>query len=69
MEEQNNWKIRTYVIGGVVGLLAGLGAAYVITRRAEETQQPPRLTTGDGMKIGMSLASVFKLITDIVSPK
>jgi len=69
MEEQNNWKIRTYVIGGLVGLIAGLGTAYMITRRAEETQQQPRLTTGDSVKIGMSLASVFKMITDLVSPR
>lgn len=69
MEESNNWKTRVLIIGGVVGLLSGLGAAYLLIRRSEEAQHQPQLTTGDGVKIGMGLAGVFKLISDLASRK
>ena len=69
MEETNNWKSRTLIIGCIIGAIAGLGAAYIMVRRAEEAQTKPQLTTGDGVKIGMGLAGVFKLISDLGSGK
>ncbi len=65
MDESNNWKTQVMVIGGVLGVLAGLGAAYIMIRRAEEAETRPQLTTGDGVKIGMGLAGVLKLISDL----
>ncbi len=69
MEETNNWKSRTLIIGCIIGAIAGLGAAYIMVRRAEEAQTKPQLTTGDGVKIGMGLAGVFKLISDLGTGK
>ena len=69
MDNSDNWKTRILVIGSVLGLISGLGAAYIIIRRSEEAQQKPQLTTGDGVKIGMGLAGVFKLISDVVTPR
>lgn len=57
------------IIGAVIGAITGLGAAYILVRRAEEAQTKPQLTTGDGVKIGMGLAGVLKLISDIGSSK
>jgi hypothetical protein len=57
------------IIGCVLGAIAGLGAAYIMVRRAEEAQTKPQLTTGDGVKIGMGLAGVFKLISDLGTGK
>jgi hypothetical protein len=69
MDELNNWKTRAMIIGAVIGAITGLGAAYILVRRAEEAQAKPQLTTGDGVKIGMGLAGVLKLISDIGSSK
>jgi hypothetical protein len=69
MDEMNNWKTRAMIIGAVIGAITGLGAAYILVRRAEEAQTKPQLTTGDGVKIGMGLAGVLKLISDIGSSK
>jgi hypothetical protein len=69
MDELNNWKTRAMIIGAVIGAITGLGAAYILVRRAEEAQTKPQLTTGDGVKIGMGLAGVLKLISDIGSSK
>ena len=65
MDEMSNWKTRALIIGAVIGAITGLGAAYIMIRRAEEAQMKPQLTTGDGVKIGMGLAGVLKLISDI----
>jgi nitrate reductase gamma subunit len=67
MDESNNWKTQVLVIGGVLGVIAGLGAAYIMIRRAEEEQTRPQIKAGDGVKIGMGLAGVFKLISDLGS--
>jgi len=69
MEETKNWKSRALIIGAIVGAVSGLGAAYILIRRAEEAQTTPQITTGDGVKIGMGLAGVFKLISDIATNK
>jgi hypothetical protein len=69
MDELNNWKTRAMIIGAVIGAITGLGAAYILVHRAEEAQTKPQLTTGDGVKIGMGLAGVLKLISDIGSSK
>lgn len=69
MEETKNWKSQTLIIGCIIGAIAGLGAAYIMIRRAEEAQTKPQLTTGDGVKIGMGLAGVIKLISDLGTGK
>jgi hypothetical protein len=69
MDDTNSWKSRTLIIGCIIGAIAGLGAAYIMVRRAEEAQTKPQLTTGDGVKIGMGLAGVFKLISDLGTGK
>ncbi len=50
MDEMSNWKTRALIIGAVIGAITGLGAAYIMIRRAEEAQSKPQLTTGDGVK-------------------
>jgi len=69
MDETKNWKSQTLIIGCIIGAIAGLGAAYIMIRRAEEAQTKPQLTTGDGVKIGMGLAGVIKLISDLGTGK
>ncbi len=60
-----NWKSRTILIGAVVGTIAGLIAAYILVQRANEAQQAPRLNAGDGVKVGLGVLGVLKLISDI----
>lgn len=69
MDEKTNWKTNIWMIGGAIGLLAGLATAYLVIRRAEEAQQQPQLTTSDGMKIGMSVAGVIKLVSETFTRK
>jgi gas vesicle protein len=60
-----NWKMQTMLIGTVVGATAGALTALLMIKRAEQTQQAPRITTSDGVKIGMSAFSLARMISDL----
>ena len=63
-EEQmdDSWKMKTLVIGGLLGLLTGLGAAYLLTKRAEEAGTPISFTPGKGVQLGVVLAGLLKSV-------
>ncbi len=66
MEQQKeNWKTMTFIIGALVGLVSGLIAAYVIIQRAEEDQSHPRLSAGDGVKVGIGVLGVLRTISEL----
>ena len=62
MEDGRNWKSRVMLIGGVVGLLAGLAAAYLFVQRAERDNTMPQLHAREGVKLGVL---VFGLLREI----
>ena len=65
MEQLEDWKVKTLVIGGVVGLFTGLLAAYLLIQRAEQESGQPRLTAGEGVKVGVGVLGVLKTISDM----
>lgn len=60
-----NWRTRTLLVGAVVGTVAGLIAAYILVQRANEVEQAPKINAGDGVKVGLGVLGVLKLISDI----
>jgi nitrate reductase gamma subunit len=67
IEEQpdDSWKIRTLVIGGVLGALVGLGGAYLLTKRAEQKGTTLAITPGKGMQLGVLLAGLLRSIVSL----
>ncbi len=61
---QGNWKFKVMAIGAVVGALTGLGAAYILIQRAEQQESRPKLTPGEGVKLGMGVLGLLRLISD-----
>jgi hypothetical protein len=60
-ENNNNWKTKTLILGAVVGALIGLGTSYLLTRTAEESGgQPPKITTGDAIKVLLGIIGVVR---------
>ncbi len=69
-EEENegselDWKVKAIIVGGVVGALIGIGAAYLYVRNIEEAGEDPRLATKDAMSIGVSLVSLVRQIANM----
>jgi hypothetical protein len=62
VEPKNDWKIRALVLGGLIGALTGLGAAYLMVQRSEKEGTPPNLTAGEGVKLGLLLLGVLRQV-------
>lgn len=64
MINKPNWKTLTFIIGGTVGLLSGLAAAYLVVKQHEEDGDSLKFTSGDGAKIGMGIVTLLKTISE-----
>lgn len=62
---EENWKGKTLMIGGVVGLLAGLAAAYLLIQRAESENKAPQMTAGEGVKLGVLVFGLLRQISQL----
>ncbi len=60
-----NWKTKTLIIGAVVGLAIGLIGAYIVIQRSEQLDTLPELSAGDGVKVGLGVLGVLRLVSDI----
>lgn len=62
LDLRNNWKTQTMVMGAVIGLMAGVAAAYLMVQRAEAENTTPQLHAKEGVKLGVL---VFGLLREI----
>jgi glucokinase len=69
MDENQSWKMKTFIIGAIIGTLTGLGAAYMIIQRAKADNTRPKVTAGEGVKIGLGVLGLLRLVSDIGSEK
>ncbi len=60
-----DWRRKAFVIGGVVGALLGLGAAYIYINSAEESGETPELTPGTAVTIGLALLALLRQVAAI----
>lgn len=62
---KDNWKTTTLLIGAAVGIFTGLLAAYILIQTAERRGVRPRITAGDGVKVGLGVGTVLKLLSEL----
>jgi hypothetical protein len=60
-----NWKTKTLIIGALIGAVAGVIAGALVIQRAEETQSNPKLTAGDGVKVGLGVLALLRQVGDL----
>jgi hypothetical protein len=65
MDEEGNWRAKTLLLGGVIGALTGLAAAYMLVQRAERQGEPPKLGAGEGVKLGVWVLGLLRRIGDL----
>jgi hypothetical protein len=60
-----NWRNKTLIIGAVAGLLVGLAGAYIVIQRSEQLNTLPEVSPSDGVKVGLGVLGVLRLVADI----
>ncbi|MCC6189392.1 MAG: hypothetical protein IT318_10170 [Anaerolineales bacterium] len=60
-----DWRRRAFVVGGVLGALLGLGAAYIYVNAAEQSGETPEVTPGTAVTIGLSLLALLRQVASI----
>jgi len=56
---------RTLLFGTLIGAATGLVAAMLLQRRAEQTGTEIRLSTGDGMKLGLMVMGLLRAVASL----
>jgi hypothetical protein len=64
-QSKDNWKVNTLIIGGIIGLISGIVAAYILIQRAEDEKSRPRISAGEGVKVGLGVLGLLRLVSDI----
>jgi hypothetical protein len=65
MNPDSNWRVRTMLLGGVLGALTGVAAAYLLIRRSEDGEQPPKIGAGEGVRLGLLLLGLLRQVTEL----
>lgn len=61
----NNWKTKTMILGTVIGAVAGAVSAFLLIQRAERESTTPKLTTGEGIQVGLGVLGLLRLISGL----
>jgi DMSO reductase anchor subunit len=61
----DSWKFNTVLIGGVLGALVGVGAALLLTKRAEQKGQALAITPAKGVQLGVMVAGLLRSILSL----
>jgi glucokinase len=56
---------KILVAGVVIGALVGLGAAYLIANRVEEDGRPLKVSSGEGIKLGLLVLGMLRQIASL----
>jgi len=65
MEQTDSWKTRTLLVGAFVGAIAGIAAAMIVVERARRENTQPSMSPGDGVKVGLGVLGLMRLIADL----
>jgi len=61
----NSWKLKTLLIGGAIGALVGVSAAFLLTKRAEQKGQSLAITPVKGVQLSVMLAGLLRSILSL----
>lgn len=59
-QQDESWKAKTYLIGGLVGAALGLATAFIIAHNADEKHGPPEIEVSDALKMGVAVIGLMR---------
>lgn len=65
MENSGNWKTKALVVGALVGAFTGIIAAMIYIEQAADETGQPKMSTGDGVKVGLGVLGLIRMISDM----
>ena len=60
-----NWKPKVLLAGGLIGVAAGLVAAYLLIQRAEKESKNPEINAKEGIKLGILIFGLLREIAQL----
>jgi hypothetical protein len=60
-----DWRTKAFLIGGGVGAVLGLSAAYIYVNSAEKEGVQPELKPAEAVGIGLALLAVLRQIANL----
>jgi gas vesicle protein len=57
-----SWKVKTIIIGTVIGALAGAASGFLLVKRAESENKQPKLTASEGVQVGLGILGMLRQI-------
>jgi gas vesicle protein len=64
-EPDQSWKMKTLLIGGALGALVGVGAAFLLTQRAEQQGKTLAISPTKGVQLGVMIAGLLRSILNL----
>jgi len=62
---ENNWKKKIIVTGVIIGAIAGAFSALLLIKRAESEETAPKLSTGEGIQVGLGVLGLMRMIAGL----
>jgi len=60
--EPRSWVPKVLVLGAVIGAATGVLGAYLLIQRSKNDPSAPKLSTGEGMRLGVLLFGLLRQI-------
>lgn len=65
INQEEQWKSKVLLLGGVVGALTGLLGAYLLIQNAERQNATPELSAGEGVKLGVLVLGLLRQVSQL----
>lgn len=63
--KMERWKINALAIGAVAGALVGLGGAYLMIRKADQSGDEITIEAGDAVRLGVLILGLLRSLSDL----